>query len=83
MKKVRNYLKRRDGTPWTHGSVLMHVADRIDVASREGKGLHLSAEEVLALDWAVIREHGYGLSPEENWRSMSAREAADEKGEEP
>ncbi|WP_217577343.1 hypothetical protein [Mesorhizobium sp. GbtcB19] len=57
-KRVRNNLKRSDGTPWPFGSVLSYVSDRIRQASLEGKGLRLTAEEVRALEWAVIREEG-------------------------
>ena len=57
-KKVRNYLKRDDGTPWPRGSVLMYVTDRIAAASKDGCGLRLTAEEVRALDWSIIREEG-------------------------
>lgn len=77
MKKVRNYLKRPDGTPWPYATVMSHVFDRIQAASLAGSGVRLSAEEVRALDWAVIRTEGYlpdGLD-QDDFRLQSFTEA--------
>lgn len=73
MKRVRNHLKRSDGTPWTYASVLSHVVDRIREASENGTGLRLSAEEVRALDWCVIREDG-GVENTNQFRDGSFEE---------
>lgn len=70
MRRVRNNLKRRDGTPWPYGSVLSYVVDRVREASKEGIGLRLTAEEVRALEWAVIREEG-GVPNAEDFRKGS------------
>lgn len=49
------------------GEVLKRVAStRIPDASRRGRGLRLSAVEVRALDWAVIRDSTVDNS-DENW----------------
>lgn len=69
-KRVRNYLKRQDGTPYTYGSTLMQVVERIREASQDGTGLRLSAEEVRALDWCVIREDG-GVENTDQFREGS------------
>lgn len=66
-KKLRTYLKRKDGTPWPFGGVLQYAVDRIRAASIAGTGLHLSAEEIRALEWATIRENG-GLANTDDWR---------------
>jgi hypothetical protein len=58
MARVRNYLKRADGTPWPFPSVLIHTVDCIQEASKAGVALRLTAEQVRALDWAVIRVEG-------------------------
>ena len=55
MKRVRNYLKREDGEPWPYAAVLSHAVDRIQEASERGEGIYLTAEEIRALDYAVIR----------------------------
>lgn len=49
---------RADGTPWPYASVLSHAVSRIVQASHRRRGMRLSASEVRALDWAVIRESG-------------------------
>jgi hypothetical protein len=58
MKRIRAYLKRPDGKPWPYPTVLSHAAIRISEASANGRGLYLTAEEIRALDYAVIREDG-------------------------
>jgi hypothetical protein len=72
-KRVRNYLKRRDGNPLSYASTLSHVVDRIRAASQEGVGIRLSAEEVRALDWCVIREDG-GVENTEQFREGSFKD---------
>lgn len=72
-KRVRNYLKRQDGTSLTYASTLSYVVDRIRDASQEGVGIRLSAEEIRALDWCVIREDG-GVENTEQFRDGSFRD---------
>lgn len=67
MKRVRNKLKRPDGTPWPYGTVLSHVAGLIREASAKGTGLRLTGEEVRALDWSILREDG-GIDVENHFR---------------
>lgn len=76
MKRVRARLKRQDGTPWPYGSVISHVADLIREASAKGVGLRITAEEVRALDWAVIREEG-GIDVEDYFRLSDHGSLAD------
>jgi hypothetical protein len=50
---------------------VIYTSDRIARASREGVGLYLSAEEVRALDGAVVRIEG-GIDTDD-WRDHAFR----------
>jgi esterase/lipase superfamily enzyme len=72
-KRVRNYLKRQDDKPLSYSSTLSHVVNRIRKASQEGVGIRLSAEEIRALDWCVIRELG-GVENTDQFREGSFKD---------
>jgi hypothetical protein len=76
MKKVRNHMKYADGTAMPYEVVLGKVVDKINRASKLGEGLRLSAEEVRALDWCVIREDG-GVENVDQFREGSFEEIGD------
>ncbi len=76
MKKVRNYMKFADGTAMPYEVVLDKVVARIKRASKNGQALRLSAEEIRALDWCVIREDG-GVENVDQFREGSFEEIGD------
>ena len=76
MTKVRNYLKYSDGTAMPYEVVLGKVVAKIKQASKNGEALRLSAEEVRALDWCVIREDG-GVENVDEFRNGCFEEIGD------
>lgn len=73
MKKVRSIQKYANGEPWSYESVLSSVVRKIREASSDGQGLRLTAEEVRALDWCVIRDDG-GVENVDQFRDGSFEE---------
>lgn len=55
---IRARIRTKNGEPAPLASVIIFAANRIRAASSMGEPLRLSAEEVRALDWAVIRVEG-------------------------
>lgn len=76
MKKIRNHLKMADGRAMPYEVVLDRVVSKIKRASKLGEGLRLSAEEIRALDWCVIREDG-GVENVNQFREGSFEEIGD------
>lgn len=76
MKRVRNYMKFADRTAMPYEVVLNEAVNKIKRASKLGEGLRLSAEEIRALDWCVIREDG-GVENVEQFREGSFEEVGD------
>lgn len=59
-----------------HGTVLIMAVNRIAEASTAGKGVYLTAKQIRALDWAVIREHSNENQAFSNWKHCSHSQAA-------
>lgn len=76
MKKVRNHMKFANGTAMPYEAVLSEAVSKIKRASKLGEGLRLSAEEIRALDWCVIREDG-GVENVDQFREGSFEEIGD------
>lgn len=69
-------MKFADGTAMPYEVVLEKVVAKIKRASKVGEALRLSAEEVRALDWCVIREDG-GVENVDQFREGSFEEIGD------
>jgi len=69
-------MKFADGTAMPFEVVLSQAVSKIRRASSRGEGLRLSAEEVRALDWCVIREDG-GVENVDQFREGSFEEIGD------
>lgn len=69
-------MKFADGTAMPYEVVLDKVVTKIKRASKAGEALRLSAEEVRALDWCVIREDG-GVENVDQFREGSFEEIGD------
>lgn len=69
-------MKFADGTAMPYEVVLEKVVTKIKRASKAGEALRLSAEEVRALDWCVIREDG-GVENVDQFREGSFEEIGD------
>lgn len=80
MKPIQNTFVA-DGRPARLGEIMKLLSFRIPDASKRGKGLRLSPEEVRALDWAVIRDSTVP-NADEHWLSGSCTEylVAEEEG---
>lgn len=72
VRLILNDRARPDGSPASLGEVLKSVGLRIARQSARGRGVHLSATEVRALDWATLRDSSIRHS-EERWLLSAAR----------
>lgn len=69
-------MKFANGRAMPYEAVLSKVVEKLRSASKRGEGLRLTAEDVRALDWCVIREDG-GVENTDQFREGSFEEIGD------